>query len=173
MAKGIAALIWFGLPGHVIEYVTVYHKGGSCKSSLDGYDTPEQFQTALDGGKYADTEIPDGTIVIDKRATLQRNPMLALSGPLYSDEGPSRFIDDYGEGGFLVDGIIDAFSRGGAEAATIAKAANIAKDNPKVTAFDSVDAKTYRDWWFKHGARVGCMVNRQIRWSRIEMDDAS
>lgn len=158
-----AALVWFGLGGHCIEFASERTSHGSSKSSISGYDSPESFEPTK--SVYSDTEF-EGTPVIDKCAVLTRKPFLAIKSPLVN-------VD-------LADGEEDRLSTAELQGSIVGQAVMSGPPNEfgtfaalqvrhNKTSFepgplDSISVPAFIEWWRSHGARIGTIHDNTIHW---------
>lgn len=152
------AVVSFGLGGHSLEYVDAEGR----RSSLSGYDTPEQFETAIGKGEYSKYHL-EGAPVLDKRAILTRDPQLAVVSPMVDPVLPPGSYRLLGEEARLAAGGMLP----GLEGEFLALAQRAVQD-PRFGGLDYVSADLYVAWWDKHGAKMGRVEGGRIVWTKAD-----
>ena len=158
-----AALVWFGLGGHVIEFPSVRTSTGSTKSSISGYDSPESFMA--DKPSYTDVEF-EGTPVIDKCAVLSRKPSLAIKSPLVNVDLADGEEDRLSAAAVAGSMVYQATSQDPGNAFGALGRVHIAhaKASPEPGPLDSISVPAFIEWWRSHGARIGTIHDNTIHW---------
>lgn len=153
-------LVWFGLPGHVLECQPKKEPGCTISGHLSGYHDPDSFVEAVRRGRYAGAEpyetryvFPEGTPVLDKRPALRgphgvnlsfRSPLLNLA---LADQEIERCPEPSEA---LAAGVSGAFVTYLA-CQTAHRASGAKTPGP----LDSISCAAYVAYWRAAGARVG------------------
>jgi len=142
------------LGGHSIQY----SKPPASKCSIQGYDSPERFETELAGGKYPDLDL-EGVPVLDKRAALEADVRLAFDSPMVDPDLEPGTVSRFGDAGRASARAMLPALGGGFKAL-----AATAVLDPSYGGLDYVAADLFVEWWRARGARAGRIVGGRITW---------
>jgi hypothetical protein len=155
--KERGVFVSFGLGGHHICLKGEYN------GTLSGYDSPESFEKAMQGGRYAERDL-EGAPVVDIRAVVEDHPGLAYRAPLCSVNLEGNQIDRCPEPSDIMR--LAMKEQGGSfntflQLQTLHEKTTQAQEPGPL---DSVSPQRLLAYWKGHGARTGRIQNNQIMW---------
>ncbi len=152
--KAKCVIMTFGLGGNMGEYRYLERNSGYSSS---WYIEPQELQRYIDNGHYPAEEM-EGCILVDKRAALEKDPMLTLAAPLIDAglEGKQHrpFDKQYLEDP-LNRAIVDEIRRAGYSHVVM---------SGFIGGLDKVSPELYLEWWTARGARSGEVKNGEVIW---------